>query len=470
MVRMERHAASERERPLRLSGIDVEVDVLLMVVGLRLQLVDVLAADRHESRVCVRIDRGVRGLQLRNLRREIGRHRQRAVLLVLEAVARDVARRLQLAAIPRHGCVDFRDARQWLIDQLADRFEARAVGVQLEAGLAAVVQRERAASADVEIASDDLERADVAGGVVVIAVYVGARDLQAAEVGRIEVNLRRPFHAVGGHALRHVGESRVDVQRPADGAFHLRVAARHRGIEVRKRPVRRDMRRIGGDVRCEVEPRDAASHQRRIADRPAGVDVHLLRRRPAPFGDQMGIDVALVAIVRQRLHVELLADALQIQIRDGRIGVVRDVAAVDRRADAAVGRDRRAGNGRRREAQINLHVPLFGTSDVCGAGHVIRSVHVRFSRRDLQLARHAAEVDVAQLTVDVEHDRLGLGILVAEIGQRYPSARRRTRAVRGGLRGQRDAPAVDLRFGVEGTGCITCRDDARRVEREPAAQ
>ena len=76
-----------------------------------------------------------------------------------------------------------------LVDQLADLLEARRVGVDLQVRLAGVVQRQRAARLDVDVAADDLERADVAGRVAIRAVDVRARDLEAADRRRLE---RRP--------------------------------------------------------------------------------------------------------------------------------------------------------------------------------------------------------------------------------------------------------------------------------------
>ena len=48
-------------------------------------------------------------------------------------------------------------------EQLADLLEARAVGMHLQVRLAGVVQRQRAARLHVDVAADDLERADVGG-------------------------------------------------------------------------------------------------------------------------------------------------------------------------------------------------------------------------------------------------------------------------------------------------------------------
>src|SRR6185503_15621988 len=202
--------------------------------GLRIQLVDVLAADGDEGRVRRRLHVRVGDGEVRDGRRVVARYRQRAVGAVLDAVAGDVAGRLELAAVAGDGGVDLADARDRLVEQLADFLEARRIGMKLQVRLAGVVQRQRAGCVDVDVAPDDLERADGGARVVIAAVDVGARHRDAADRRVLQVNGRVGFDAVRGDAGRHIRHRRVDPQRAGDRPFELLAAGGDRGVEPRK--------------------------------------------------------------------------------------------------------------------------------------------------------------------------------------------------------------------------------------------
>jgi hypothetical protein len=91
----ERHRSGRSQLAIRLLGDCVERDLLVAVSGLRAQLVEVLAGDRDEGGVRAGFHlRAVEG-EIRNLDGEVRRNRQRAVLLILHAVADQRALRLQ---------------------------------------------------------------------------------------------------------------------------------------------------------------------------------------------------------------------------------------------------------------------------------------------------------------------------------------------------------------------------------------
>src|SRR5436190_674800 len=75
-------------------------------------------------------------------------------------------------------------------------------------------------------------------------------------------------------------------------------------------------------------------------------------------------------VVAERRHVELAADALQVEIRDGRVGAVGDVILIHRKSGGAALRDLRACNRGRLEDQIASHV----RSGAGSAGDVIGRV------------------------------------------------------------------------------------------------
>ena len=94
----------------------------------------------------------------------------------------------------------------------------------------------------------------------------------------------------------------------------------------------------------KVELRDRAAEDRRVVQRPVRRHVHRLGRGAAAAGGDVAVDRARVAIVGQRRHAELLADALQIEIRDGGVGAIREIRSVDRHAGRAARGDARAGD------------------------------------------------------------------------------------------------------------------------------
>ena len=118
------------QRPLRLLRRRVEGELLVRVAGLRSELVDVLPGDRHERAAGRRRHLRVGESQLRNRDNVGARERQRAVLAVCDAVAGDVARRLEPRSVARDRAVDLRDAGERLVDERTDLVQAGRIGVK----------------------------------------------------------------------------------------------------------------------------------------------------------------------------------------------------------------------------------------------------------------------------------------------------------------------------------------------------
>ena len=168
------------------------------------------------------------------------------LLAVLDAVA---GRRCPTACSSRRLPVTvastFADAAERLVEQLADLLEARRVGVDLQVRLPGVVQRQRAARLDVDVAADDLERADLAGRVADSRRRRRSRDDEAADRRRLERRPSRPPATLSGVTpLETFGDRRVDVERAADRALQRRLAADRRRIEAGEAAGRLDVRGV----------------------------------------------------------------------------------------------------------------------------------------------------------------------------------------------------------------------------------
>ena len=195
VFRVQHNQSGGAERPLRLLRGRVEFDLLLIVVGRRIELVDVLSAEGHERRMRRRAAARIGRAQLRHPGGEIGRDHECAVVAILEAVAGDVSRDLQLRPVAGDGRVNFRNPGQRLVHHLADAIEARAVGVDRQVRLSAVGQCERAARLNVHVAGD-FERSDLARGILVVGVQLRTGNLEAANRRGVECNVRACLHAV----------------------------------------------------------------------------------------------------------------------------------------------------------------------------------------------------------------------------------------------------------------------------------
>ena len=139
-------------------------------------------------------------------------------------------------------------------------------------------------------------------------------------------------------------DRRVDVERAADRAVHLRLPAGHRRIEISEGPVALTCSGVARQRGVERELRDRPPRIVESFSVPSAVTSIACGVVPLPVRDDVAVDRALVAVGRQRRDVELAADALQIEIGDRRVGLVADVLPVDGEA----GRAARRRSSRRR--------------------------------------------------------------------------------------------------------------------------
>jgi hypothetical protein len=226
--------------------------------------------------------------------------------------------------------------------------------------LTGVVQRDRPVRGDVEVAADDLELPDLAGQIAIIGVYRHALERQPADGRRIQ---RHPDAAVDvllGDAGRDANHGGVHIDRAPDDAGHGGLAAGDREIESGEGAVRRHVRRIVRHRGVEGDLRNLTAHHRRIRHRPAGGDIHLFRRRAAAFGGDVGVEDALVLVRRQRRHLELGANPLEVDVLDRGVGVVSDLLAMDVERDPAAGHKRGACDRRVREGRLAFHDQRLG--------------------------------------------------------------------------------------------------------------
>ena len=221
------------------------------------------------------------------------------------------------------------------------------------------------------------------------------------------------------------------------------------------------MRGIVGERRIERQLRNVPAHDVRVGEIALRRHVHGLGLRAATLRDHVTIDTALVAVVGERRHVELAADALQVEIRDGRVGAVGDVIPIHRKSGGAALRDLRACNRGRLEDQIASHV----RSGAGSAGDVIGLVDAGIRGRNVQVARQAAKIDVSRLHAQIECDRTFCGV-----GQRHLTCRGRARAVRRGARVQTDAASVYPRLRVDGARGVAGGHQTRRVQLDVAVK
>jgi hypothetical protein len=346
--------------------------------------------------------------------------------------------------------------------------------VQLEVRLPLVVQREYAFAADVEVAAHDLQHANVARRILVVAVDVRFRDFESADTRWLKRRLHGRLDAVDRHSLGHVGDRRIDVDRAADTALQLRIRAEIGGIEALDRRVDLHVRGVVRHLRVEGELRHVTAHDGGVGQRSVCRHVHRFRRRSAAARGNVAVDRALIAIDGQRRHIELLADLLQIELRDRRVRGIGDCLAVQhgcaRRRSAG---DLRAGERGRLELQVRLHVLRRVRAGRHRSGDVVVRVDVGHRLRRAHGLRQLLEIEFARLAAQVERNRLRLRILqrpVGNIGKDDVAGRARAGAVRVRVRGQRDAAALDLGLGVERAGDVSRCRDVRGAQVDAAAQ
>ncbi len=177
----------------------------------------------------------------------------------LHIVADDGAGGLELVLVAGDCRVDLPDAGDRLVHELADFLETRTVGVDFQIRLPRIVERQRAARLHIDVATDDVEGADLAGRVLVGAVDIGAGDLEGADRRWLQRDLAIGLDAVWRHAVRQVGDRRVDVERTAHGALHLRLAGGYGRIEAGEAAGRLHVRRIACQRGVEVQRRNASA-------------------------------------------------------------------------------------------------------------------------------------------------------------------------------------------------------------------
>ena len=232
--------------------------------------------------------------QLRHLRGEVARDGERAVVAVLHAIADERAGRLQLAPVAGDRRVDLADAGHRLIDQLADLLEARRVGVDLQVRLPGLVQRQRPARLHVEVAADDVERADVAGRVAIVAVERGARDLEPADRSTAPASAcRRPARCPASRRSTRRATVASTSSVPRDGALQSPACRSRPPDRIRRSCRRLDVRRVARHRGVEGELRNRAAEDRRVVQRAARGHVHRLRRRAAAVRGDVAVDRAV---------------------------------------------------------------------------------------------------------------------------------------------------------------------------------
>ncbi len=161
-------------------------------------------------------------------------------------------------------------------------------------------------------------------------------------------------------------------------------------------------------------------------------------------GGDVSVQVASVAVGGQRLNVELIADAPEVQI--GHLGIdleakLAKVARTDvkRRGGAAI--DVHAGDPRRLERRLAVDL-CAGTSNRDCALHVIGTGELRLCRRHPHPRRKPGEVDVAHMPRHVEAQ-----LAAVASGQCHGSGRSGRHAEGPRLQAsQLDNPAVESRL------------------------
>ena len=156
MIRMQHQRAGGGERPLRLPGGRVELDLLAGVGRLRRQLVDVLAGDRHERRLRVGGDVRLRDIEIRHLAVKSLDIASAPLSPYLTPLPSSVP--VACSSRPLPVTVASTLAMPERLSRTACRSpRGSACRRERQVRLARVVERQRAARLHVEVAPDDLE-------------------------------------------------------------------------------------------------------------------------------------------------------------------------------------------------------------------------------------------------------------------------------------------------------------------------
>ena len=237
------------------------------------------------------------------------------------------------------------------------------------------------------------------------------------------------------------------------------------------------MRRVLRELRIERDLRDPSSHDGGVGQRAVRACVHVSGIGSVPLRGDMAVDRARVAIRRERRHVEFLADTLQIEARNGRVRRVADIVAVQSERRGAAGGDFGARDRRRQEPQVAFHVGAAGAAvgpARAGPGwnrtrHVIVRIHVGLGGRNLQRARHLAQINMPRLPLQVERNGFGF-LTTARAGQGHTASRRRARPVRSRARIDTDMPPLELRISIDRARRITGRSALGRMDGHRSTQ
>ncbi len=339
----------------------------------------------------------------------------------------------------------------------------RRFGVDPETRLVRLVEGERAVTGSDDVRAGEFECLDVGERVVIGAVDIRAIDADTASGRWTKVGGDAAFDRVEVGALRNVMEGDVGVDLPGDGAFERWRVRGEGDVDLFHLSACLDVQHVVCQRAVERHRGKPAAERRRISQRAIRLQRHRLDRRAIDGRVRMSGEQCLVARILEDGEVELVADALQVDVRDVHVGGVPHEAGAELERGLSAGANGHARDRGLGERRVSVEMPAWRPRDF-DPDVVVRG-QLRLGGRNPHLRRQIGDAHVLDDTAEIE------------AGDRMLIAREGDEAGRGGVRFVRelrrieiDRPAVDLRVGPDAFDDIPVRRDDRRVGRDRALE